>query len=105
MCGQSRVGQLGRNAVSKGQRATDQYGAGERRVVIDRMSAYLVRETRNGESPRHVVRHMLGLYQGVRGARQWRRELSDAAVLEREGAGVLMGAAQRVTPRAVLRAA
>ena len=29
-------------------------------------------------APRHIVRHMLGLYQGVRGARHWRRVLSDA---------------------------
>jgi tRNA-dihydrouridine synthase A len=69
-----------------------------RRVVIDRMSAYLVRETRNGESPRHVVRHMLGLYQGVRGARQWRRMLSDAALLESCGAGILEHAMLAVEP-------
>jgi len=69
-----------------------------RRAVIDRMSAYLVRETRNGESPRHVVRHMLGLYQGVRGARQWRRMLSDAALLESCGAGILEHAMLAVEP-------
>jgi len=69
-----------------------------RRAVIDMMSAYLVRETRNGESPRHVVRHMLGLYQGVRGARQWRRMLSDAALLESCGAGILEHAMLAVEP-------
>ena len=69
-----------------------------RRAVIDRMSAYLVRETCNGESPRHVVRHMLGLYQGVRGARQWRRMLSDAALLESCGAGILEHAMLAVEP-------
>ncbi len=69
-----------------------------RRAVIDRMSAYLVRETRAGESPRHVVRHMLGLYQGVRGARQWRRMLSDAALLESCGAGILERAMLAVEP-------
>lgn len=60
-----------------------------RRDVIDRMSTYLVRETSAGEAPRHVARHMLGLYQGVRGARQWRRMLSDAALLASCGAGIL----------------
>ena len=69
------------------------------------MTAYLQREVARGTAPRHVVRHMLGLYHGVRGARQWRRELSDAVVLEREGADVLTRAAQRVVPRAALRAA
>jgi tRNA-dihydrouridine synthase A len=73
--------------------------------VIARMTAYLHREAARGTSPRHVVRHVLGLYQGVRGARQWRRELSDAAVLEREGADALAHAAQRVMPAAVLRVA
>lgn len=52
-----------------------------RSEVVARMSAYLVRESGRGTSPRHVVRHMLGLYQGVRGARQWRRFLSDPEAL------------------------
>jgi len=76
-----------------------------REEAVVRMTAYLHHEAMRGTAPRHIVRHMLGLYQGVRGARQWRRELSDAVVLEREGADVLTGAAQCVTPRAVLRAA
>lgn len=83
----------------------DEGPASSREDVIARMTAYLHREASRGTAPRHVVRHMLGLYQGVRGARQWRRELSDASVLEREGADVLTSAAQRVTARAMLRAA
>ena len=83
----------------------DEGPATSREEVVARMSAYLRREAARGTSPRHVVRHLLGLYQGVRGARQWRRELSDAAVLEREGAGALTYAAQRVAPSAVRRAA
>jgi tRNA-dihydrouridine synthase A len=76
-----------------------------REEIIARMTAYLRNEAKRGTAPRHIVRHMLGLYQGVRGARQWRRELSDAGVLEREGADVLAHAVQCVTPRAALRAA
>jgi len=83
----------------------DQGSVASREEVIVRMTAYLHREAARGTAPRHVVRHMLGLYQGVRGARQWRRELSDAIVLEREGADALMHAAQSVTPREALRAA
>jgi tRNA-dihydrouridine synthase A len=83
----------------------DQGSVASREEVIVRMTAYLHREAARGTAPRHVVRHMLGLYQGVRGARQWRRELSDAVALEREAADVLTGAVQRVTPQAVLRAA
>ncbi|MGE5160489.1 MAG: tRNA dihydrouridine(20/20a) synthase DusA [Betaproteobacteria bacterium] len=77
-------------------------GRGE---VIARMTAYLHREAARGTAPRHVVRHMLGLYQGVRGARQWRRELSDAVALARDGADVLTRSAQRIAREAVLRAA
>ena len=83
----------------------EQGSVASREEVIVRMTAYLHREAARGTAPRHVVRHMLGLYQGVRGARQWRRELSDAIVLEREGADALMHAAQSVTPREALRAA
>ena len=76
-----------------------------REEVVERMTAYLRRETARGTAPRHIVRHMLGLYHGVRGARQWRRELSDAAVLERDAAEVLTRAAQWVAPPTALRAA
>jgi tRNA-dihydrouridine synthase A len=79
--------------------------AASREEVVARMTAYLRRETARRTAPRHIVRHMLGLYQGVRGARQWRRLLSDAKVLERDGAEVLDRAAQLVAPRAALRAA
>ncbi len=76
-----------------------------REDIVERMTAYLHREAARGTAPRHVVRHMLGLYQGLRGARQWRRRLSDAAVLERDGPEVLRGAAELVSPRPALRAA
>jgi tRNA-dihydrouridine synthase A len=76
-----------------------------REEVVERMTAYLHREVARGTAPRHIVRHMLGLYQGLRGARQWRRQLSDAAVLECDGADILSRAAARITaPRAAVRA-
>jgi tRNA-dihydrouridine synthase A len=72
--------------------------------IVAQMLGYLRREVGRGTSPRHVVRHMLGLYLGMRGARQWRRLLSDAVALERHGADVLAHAAHRV-PGATLHAA
>ncbi len=60
-----------------------------REAVALRMSEYLRLEMRSGTAPRHIVRHMLGLFQGLRGARQWRRTLSDADQLQRYGADVL----------------
>jgi tRNA-dihydrouridine synthase A len=73
--------------------------------IVQLMTAYLRREVAHGTAPRHVVRHLLGLYQGVRGARQWRRQLSDAGVLERDGAEVLLRAASLVASDPALRAA
>ena len=74
--------------------------------VIEPMSRYLERVLAHGVAPRAVVRHMLGLYHGARGARQWRRLLSDPGFLEREGAGCLRAAARAVgTPEERLQAA
>jgi len=74
--------------------------APSRAAVVERMTDYLEREVAAGEMPRHIVRHMLGLYQGVRGARQWRRLLSDAGQLEACGGRILERALQAVQPRA-----
>jgi tRNA-dihydrouridine synthase A len=59
-----------------------------REQVVSAMSVYL-HALPASTSPRHVVRHMHGLFQGVRGARQWRRVLSDAEALTRHGADIL----------------
>jgi tRNA-dihydrouridine synthase A len=79
--------------------------APSREQVVERMTVYLERECARGTAPRHVVRHMHGLYQGVRGARLWRQRLSDAAALARDGPLVLVRAAGLVGRDDVLRAA
>ena len=70
--------------------------AATREAVVLRMSEYLRRQVQTGTAPRHVVRHMHGLFQGLRGARQWRRTLSDADALQRYGADVLLHALEGV---------
>jgi tRNA-dihydrouridine synthase A len=72
--------------------------APSRADIVMQMSRYLERECSAGTAARHVVRHMLGLYQGMRGARRWRRQLSDAAQLESAGAGILALALRDVEP-------
>jgi tRNA-dihydrouridine synthase A len=67
-----------------------------RAEVVTRMSAYLGRECRTGVAPRQVVRHMHGLFQGLRGARHWRRMLSDAVQLEAAGPQILEVALREV---------
>ena len=76
-----------------------------REEVVDRMSGYLERQCASGTAPRHIVRHMHGLYQGQRGARQWRQRLSDASALAHDGAQVLRRAASLVSSTTVRRAA
>lgn len=44
--------------------------------VVRAMSDYVKREGGKGVKPHHVVRHMLGLFHGRPGARNWRRLLS-----------------------------
>jgi tRNA-dihydrouridine synthase A len=84
------------------------FGSGKpvrsREEIVVRMHGYLQREIGRGMAPRHVVRHMLGLYQGMRGARQWRRQLGESGALERAGADILVRAAPLVSD-GTLRAA
>ena len=60
-----------------------------RELAVERMQAYLLREAATGVPPRAIARHMLGLFNGLPGARRWRRTLSDSATLAREGERIL----------------
>jgi tRNA-dihydrouridine synthase A len=57
----------------------------DRALVVERMLPYIERELSTGNELKHITRHMLGLFQGVPGARVWRRHLSEHA--SRAGAG------------------
>jgi len=48
-----------------------------RHAVIARLLPYVEAELSKGTRLHHVTRHILGLFQGVRGARAWRRYLSE----------------------------
>ena len=48
-----------------------------RAQVVQAMADYAERERTNGTPLHSIARHMLGLYQGMRGARVWRRLHSD----------------------------
>jgi len=64
----------------------DEAGApGDEFEAVHRMSRYLERACGQGVPARQVVRAMLGLFQGRRGARRWRRLLSDPQFLEMHG--------------------
>jgi tRNA-dihydrouridine synthase A len=63
--------------------------------VVRAMSEYLANAVAAGVPVRGVARPMLGLLHGQRGARTWRRLLSDPLFLEEHGAASLRAAAAR----------
>ncbi|PTP81598.1 tRNA dihydrouridine(20/20a) synthase DusA [Vibrio splendidus] len=58
----------------------------KRSQVVEDMYPYIERELSNGASLGHISRHMLGLFQSMPGARQWRRYISENA--HKKGAGI-----------------
>lgn len=58
----------------------------------------------HGTPLRSIVRHMLGLYQGLPGARAWRRTLSDATLLNNAGPELIEMALGMVEPTLVATA-
>jgi tRNA-dihydrouridine synthase A len=63
-----------------------------RRDVIEQMVPYIERELENGERLGRIIRHMVGLFAGMPGARAWRRYLSEHGYREGAGVGVLLEA-------------
>lgn len=57
-----------------------------RHEVIEQMLPYVAGELATGAQLNHITRHLLGLYQGLPGARQFRRHISENA--HRKGAGI-----------------
>lgn len=68
----------------------------ERLAIIEEMVPYIESQLSRGVYLSHITRHMLGLYQGVPGARRFRRYISENAHKEGAGVGVLIEAAQQV---------
>lgn len=70
-------------------------------VVFD-MLPYIERQMTQGARFWHIARHMLGLFQGVPGARQWRRLLSEQGHLSDAKPELLLQALAKVRPVAEL---
>jgi tRNA-dihydrouridine synthase A len=67
--------------------------------VVAAMSGYLQRQAAAGVPARSILRHMLQLFHGEHGARNWRRMLSDPQFIDRHGADSLHAAAQAFATR------
>ncbi len=77
------------------------YGSSEnrtRREVVNRYMAYMERELNRGTRLQSMARHLLGLFQGVPGAKAWRRYISENAPLPGAGVEVILEALKRVAP-------
>jgi tRNA-dihydrouridine synthase A len=72
-----------------------------REAMLDRMARYASREMAKGERLSVIVRHMLGLYSGEPGAREYRRTLSEGA----RGAGATPELIRNAAPRGTAQAA
>ena len=64
--------------------------------VIAGLIPYVERQLALGAHLNHITRHILGLYQGVPGARKFRRYLSENAYKKEAGIDVLIGAWEQV---------
>ncbi len=64
--------------------------------VVEAMLPYIEHELKQGAALGHITRHMLGLFQGIPGARQWRRYLSENAHRPDAGSEVLRQALKKV---------
>jgi tRNA-dihydrouridine synthase A len=64
--------------------------------VIDLLKPYIEQQLAEGAALKHITRHILGLFQGMPGAKSWRRVLSEQAHLEGAGFELLREAASRV---------
>ncbi|MBK4714859.1 MULTISPECIES: tRNA dihydrouridine(20/20a) synthase DusA [Tenebrionibacter/Tenebrionicola group] len=68
-------------------------------AVVRSMYPYIENELSKGTYLGHITRHMLGLFQGIAGARQWRRYLSENAHKAAADIAVVERALQLVAQR------
>jgi len=70
------------------------------RDVVEAMMPHIGEQLANGHRLHAITRHMVGLFQGVPGARAWRRTLSDAGARPDAGLDLLREALGCVTREA-----
>ncbi len=74
------------------QLANPAYVAPSRADVVAAMADYAARAMAEGAALKHVTRHLLGLFNGLPGARAWRRTLSERAHRDDSGPALLLEA-------------
>ncbi len=73
-----------------------------REEIVAKYCDYIAAELEQGTYLKHMSRHLLGLYQGLPGARAWRRTLSELGPRHGAGLEVIEQALQHVRPTAAV---
>lgn len=68
----------------------------KRSQVVEEMFPYIEQQLANGVYLGHISRHMIGLFQNMPGARQWRRYISENAHKPGSGIEVLQAALAKI---------
>jgi tRNA-dihydrouridine synthase A len=76
-----------------------------REQVIQRLLPYVERELADGTPLKAMTRHLMGLFNGLPGARAWRRQLSEQAHRPEAGVEVIQDALARMSLHAARAAA
>jgi tRNA-dihydrouridine synthase A len=69
-----------------------------RREAVEAYMAYMEAELARGTRLQAMARHLLGLFQGVPGAKAWRRHISENAPRDGAGVDIIAEALERVAP-------
>lgn len=69
----------------------------DRKAILEAFLPYVQSQLDAGIPLKHMTRHILGLFQGMPGARQWRRLLSEQAHYPEAGIKLLLQAMQKIT--------
>lgn len=72
-----------------------------RHQVVEQMLPYIEKHLQNGGKLNHISRHMLTLFMGMTGAKQWRRYISENATKKDAGIEVIEHALSLVSEPAV----
>lgn len=68
-----------------------------RNEIIESLLPYIDRKLSEGSALKDITRHILGLYQGQRGARKWRQVLSQEAYKQAANSNIVRDALRHVT--------
>ncbi len=70
----------------------------DRHHIAAQMADYADRQMQQGVPLQSITRHLMGLFNGLKGARAWRRHLSEHAGKTGAGPGIILDAADKVAP-------